>query len=125
MKPSEQQIISLRRWPYPYQAAFTICSDIDGCNWTDFLNIHEYLNTHNETTLGPGLGLEIGDSFWFYDQPNTPDTAFSIFEHDNKTSSRFAEPIRELIKQGWLDVLHSYGNFSYKGGFERKLADRR
>ncbi len=124
MNPTHLSNVSLRRWPYPYRTAFSICSDIDACTWNDFLTIHEFLNTGNETAWGRGLNLEIGDSFWFFDQPHTPDTAFSVFQADHKTPSKYSEPIRALIRAGWLDVLHSYGNFSYHGGFRRELAER-
>ncbi len=117
-------MISLRKYPYPYRAAFTICSDIDASTWRDFLDIHAFLNTDSDTPFGQGLSLEIGDSFWFYSDPASPEHAFAYFEPDCKTPSVFAEPIRHLVQTGWLDTLHSYGNFTEKLPFQRKLAEQ-
>ena len=38
--------IGLRKFPYPYKAALSICSDIDGTSTVEeFLEIQEFLNT--------------------------------------------------------------------------------
>lgn len=116
--------ISLRKFPYPFKAGFSICSDIDGTTVEDFVLIHSFLNTRENTPLGQGLGLELADSFWFYSHRNTPDHAFCYFEEDNKTPSKYAPIIRKFIKSGYIDTLHSYGNFSRYGGFSRQLAER-
>ena len=123
-KPNPQNFISLRKFPYPYKAGFSICSDIDGTTFEDFVTIHSFLNSKKDTPLGQGLGLELSDSFWFYSHRNTPDHAFCYFNEDNKTPSKYAPVIREFIRSGHIDTLHSYGNFSRFGGFSRKLAER-
>ena len=117
-------MVSLRKYPYPFQAAFTICSDIDACTWQDFLEIHAFLNTDEHTSFGPGISLEIGDSFWFYSDPDTPEHAFAYYNSDCMTQSKYAGAIRHLIRLGWLDVLHSYGNFSVALPFEREYAEQ-
>jgi hypothetical protein len=95
--------ISLRRYPYPYRAALAICSDIDETQTTEeFLEIQRFLNTKQQTSMGEGVGLEIGNSFYFYDD----EKHFSYFTHDER-----ARPIIiDLIKAGYLDCLHSYGD---------------
>jgi len=93
----------LRRFPYPYKAAIAICSDIDGTTTLErFLAIQEFLNTRRDTLIGPGIDLEIGNSFF----PYTPDDSFAYF------SSRPAdrEVIETLIKAGYVDCMHSYGD---------------
>ena len=50
--------VSLRPFPPPYRAALAITSDIDGCTPAAFRSLHEFLNV--------SLGLDVGDSFWFY-----------------------------------------------------------
>lgn len=117
-------MISLRKYPYPYQAAFTICSDIDACSWRDFVDIHTFLNTDRSTPFGPGVSLEIGDSFWFFSDPKSPEHSFSYFDASGKTASKFAPIMRELITMGWLDTLHSYGNFTADFPFSREHARR-
>lgn len=114
--------ITLRKFPYPYQAAMTICNDIDGASLEDFIAIHQFINTHETTDLGEGLGLPIGDSFWMYDNPILENSAFSYFEKPGGKPSPAAPLIRDFIKAGILDVMHSYGNFAAISDFSRKVA---
>lgn len=123
-QPRSQEEIFPRKYPYPYRAALTICSDIDATDYQSFILVQKFLNTVKETPLGKGLGLEIGNSFWFYSDPANPDHALSYFEPDKRTLSPYAENLRELIRAGYLDVLHSYGNFSRDYPFKRELAER-
>lgn len=114
--------VRLRKFPHPYKAAFTVCSDIDGTTFENFLEIHRFLNTTQSTACGEGLGLEIGDSFWFYSNPQTPDHAFAYFDKTNAQLSAYAETMHEFLRTGFLDVMHTYGNF---GGNRHPLVDRR
>ena len=66
---SGQKDLQIRKFPYPYKAALAICSDIDETeSIEEFLEMQEFLNTKRRTRYGTGLGLEIGNSFWFYNQ---------------------------------------------------------
>lgn len=56
----------LRKFPYPYNAMLSICSDIDGTTLNKFEEYHKFLNTKGDSIYGKGLGLDIGDSFWVY-----------------------------------------------------------
>lgn len=114
--------IKLRKFPYPYHAALAICSDIDGTSLDNFISIHKFLNTNQDTEMGEGLGLSIGDSFWMYDRPNLTNSAFSYFKNLKSKESKAAPIIRDFIRAGILDVMHSYGNFATMGDFSRKLA---
>jgi len=116
--------VSLRKFPYPYRAALAICSDIDSSEFLDFIEIHKYLNTRRRTSLGEGLGLEIGDSFWMYSNEQTRDHAFAYFDPSMVKPSKYSGAMRELIGSGYIDVMHTYGNFSVSGGFIRELAER-
>ncbi len=140
---SDNDAVTLRKFPYPYKAALTICSDIDGTESIGkFLEIQGLLNTTRETTYGRGLGLDIGNTFWFYNQQyelhkrrlagdSVPDVFFSgevdfgisIFDGTSDTLSTYAPVILALIRAGYLDCLHTYGNFGV-GGFTRDLATR-
>ena len=112
--------IRLRMYPYPYRGALSICNDLDGTSHHDFLEIHRFLNTTLNTTLGPGLGLEIGDSFWmFRAEPGREPTYF--LEASTKPSP-FAPLLRDLIQMGYVDCLHTFGDFNRVGGFRRELA---
>lgn len=98
-KPS----VTLRNFPYPFRAALVICSDIDRTKTLErFLAIQEFLNTTRNTSMGPGIGLEIGNSFF----PYTSDDSFGYFS--SRPEDR--NVIETLIKAGYIDCLHSYGN---------------
>lgn len=95
--------IALRRYPYPYKAAMTLCSDIDGTTTVErFLAIQEFLNTTGPTSMGPGVGLEIGNTFFPY--PLNDD--FGYFS----SRPRDREVIETMIKAGYIDCIHSWGD---------------
>ncbi len=95
--------ISIREFPYPYKAALTITSDIDSTkSLREFLVIQEFLNTKDITSLGMGLGLEIGNSFF----PVMNSNDFALVSND--MASR--EVIIDLIKMGYIDFIHSFGS---------------
>jgi len=105
--------VALRKFPYPYKAAMAICSDIDGTTTVDeFLEIHKFLNSKEMTSMGRGVGLEIGDSFMMYAAPTC---ALSYYSGNPES----AQIIRKFIKAGYIDFMHSYGE---KADFTRKDA---
>ncbi len=109
----------LRKFPYPYEAAFTILSDRHGIHDTEqFLAFHRFLNTSQGTPHGPGLDLEIGDTFWFYDD----EEKFSYFKGYSQSPSDQASLIKEYLTSGYIDCMHTYGDFT-NHPFERKYAE--
>ncbi|MBV9861113.1 MAG: methyltransferase domain-containing protein [Alphaproteobacteria bacterium] len=96
-----------------------ICSDIDGTCPDTFRETHRFLNTVEETAAGPGIGLDIADSCWLYQPPARFRAGTEQFAYFADLSG--AEPApqcRELlhyVRQGWIDTLHTYGNFSDVG----------
>lgn len=109
--------VSLRPFPYPYRAMLAISNDIDQSSAPRFRSIHRFLNTTEETPMGPGLGLDVADSFWFYGragrgrQEDASD--FTYFAGlDWKEQSSLADEIVHYLRSGWIDTIHSYGNFS-------------
>jgi len=116
--------VNLRKFPYPYRAALTICSDIDSIETVEeFLSIHEFLNTERVTRFGKGLNLEIGDTFWMYSN-NIRSNQFTYFEGLTDRRSSSAKVIEQFAKAGYLDALHTFGDFSNYGGFKRELAEK-
>ncbi|MFX0140056.1 MAG: hypothetical protein ACFFDN_40815 [Candidatus Hodarchaeota archaeon] len=100
-----ENIVGLRKFPYPYRAALSICSDIDNTSTVEeFLKIQEFLNTKNMTEVGEGIGLEIGNSFFMYAKGNSKD--FSYLSEN--PLDRIV--IRKFIKAGYIDCLHSFGD---------------
>jgi hypothetical protein len=118
----------LRRFPYPFKCALAIASDIDYCSVEEFDEIHRFLNTTEMTTMGPGLGLDIADSMWMYDIADVyPSDGFpssmSYWKGITPGTIKDAERILQYIGKGWIDSLHTYGNFArIKNKFRRELA---
>jgi hypothetical protein len=98
--------VSVRKFPYPFKASLCICSDIDGTDTVeDFLAIQTYLNTTRQTSLGQGIGLEIGNSFL----PTRVKDTFAYFS--KRPQDR--EIIKTFIRAGFIDCLHSYGERTF------------
>ncbi|MFC1476989.1 hypothetical protein ACFL6L_00825 [candidate division KSB1 bacterium] len=117
----QPQIIHLRKFPFPYRAALAVCSDVDNTPSPDIYKAQmDYFNGTGETVFGKGLGLEMGNSFWFFNKTETPQVSY--FEGDGTRETPFAPYCRELLKSGHIDVLHTYGNFD-GGGFTRTHAE--
>jgi len=139
---SSHKDVSLRKFPYPYRAALAICSDIDETiSFERFLALERFLTTTDSTPIGTGLGLEIGNSFWYYNQAlqyrkdslasrpisgysfsGRPDFGIALYDGFSDTLATYAPQLLSLIKSGYIDCLHSYGHFS-QGGFKRALAE--
>jgi hypothetical protein len=62
----------------------------------------KYLNTTAETPAGRGVGLEVGNSMYF----DMPADQFSYWNTDDEGRSA----IRDLMRTGHIDVLHSFGD---------------
>jgi len=108
--------IGLRKFPYPFRAACTIANDIDRMDWETFVYVRKLLNLK--------MGLEIADSFWMYSVKPDTDDAFTYFEGLSENKGQYAEKLIKLIRLGYVDCLHTYGNFSQKGGFSREHAKK-
>ncbi len=113
--------IEIRKFPYPYKCALSISSDIDNASSSEFfVQFMDFLNSEKQTIYGPGLGLEVGNSFWFFNGSNSKQ--LSYFEGLTEKETPFAPIIRSLLESKHIDTLHSWGNFD-KGGFKRIYAE--
>jgi hypothetical protein len=125
----------LRKFPYPYKAMLAISSDADHETLRKFNLIHEFINTTQETPLGKGLGLDFADSFFMYNGSNVPlsidyghtpiDKEFTYFK--GVTNQIYGgKIIDKYIHDGWIDTIHSFGDFTQVNGnrtlFRRQLA---
>jgi len=96
--------VSLRKYPYPYSAMLAICSDLDETPNKDiYFETARYLNTTEETSLGKGVGLEVGNTIYF----DMPEHNFSYTNTDDGGRQK----IHQLIESGHIDCLHSFGDF--------------
>lgn len=90
-----------------------ICSDLDETpDHHVFFEIMRYLNTTEETSMGRGIGLEVGNSIYFDMSPGQ----FSYWNTDDEGRAM----IRSLIQSGHIDCLHSFGDLATT----RKHAER-
>jgi hypothetical protein len=105
--------VQLRPLPYPYRAMLAICSDLDETpDRHVYWEIMRFLNTTEGTVMGPGAGLEVGNSIYF----DMPPDQFAYWNTDDVGR----EMVRTLIQSGHIDCLHSYGDLATT----RKQADR-
>lgn len=85
--------------------------------------MHRFLNTNKDTPLGRGLSLPISDSFFLFSSPGNSNE-FTFFEGLSQRLSRRAGWLREWVRGGLIDTLHTYGAFSSATHFSRELAIR-
>ncbi|SIS49605.1 hypothetical protein [Alicyclobacillus vulcanalis] len=129
-------VYGLRRFPYPYRAMLALSSDADSQTLRKFNLVHRFINTTEPTPLGQGLGLDYADSFFVYtanDQRHIVDEVgnvplqreLSYFRGTSQTPYG-AEAIHAYIRDGWIDTIHTYGDFSqvnqHTTRFRRDLA---
>jgi hypothetical protein len=110
----------------------TIASDIDSCMPEEFLEVHQFLNTREDTSenvfatrdtdMGRGVGLEIADSFWFFTDYNSGGATFTYFNRNSTTRGPQADLIRTYVHAGYIDTLHSFADMRGADGFTRPMA---
>ena len=95
--------IAVRDLPYPYAAMLSICSDLDETPDAEtYLLTSRFLNTKDQTRFGEGVGLEVGNTIYFYMSP-------ADFSYWNASEAARAT-IRDLIRSGHVDCIHSFGD---------------
>ena len=137
---SETEPVRLGKYPYPYQAAFTVASDIDSASLARFQAVHalfcgqETIRPHTADwqTLGVdtdcpalshdhagvcGLGLDFADSFFLVGDG----TSFGMYRHCAE-GNRFQEDqqdgkgcgalIWQWLKEGRMDSFHSFLHYT-------------
>ena len=105
--------VRLRQLPYPYRAMLAICSDLDETpDRHVYWETMRFLNTTEETDMGPGVGLEAGNSIYF----DMPPSQFAYWNTDDAGR----QMVHALIQSGHIDCLHSYGDLATT----RKHAER-
>jgi hypothetical protein len=95
----------LRLLPYPYRAILAICSDLDETpDRRVYWDTMRFLNTTEQTAMGQGVGLEVGNSIYF----DMPSDQFAYWNTDDAGRAM----VRTLIQSGHIDCLHSYGDLA-------------
>ncbi len=115
----------LRSFPYPYRSMLTLQSHIDGTTLPEFELIHTFLNTRQNTVYGDGLGLDVGDSFWIYNvndgveyraEDTSPVGDYMTWFDGISDTENDAQAIKKYWDMGWIDSIHSFGDFSRGDG---------
>ncbi len=95
--------VALRDLPAPYNAMLAICSDLDETeDHQNYIEIATFLNTSRETSYGPGVDLDVGNSIYF-------DMAPDQYSFWNATEDE-RQDLLALIKSGHIDCFHSFGD---------------
>lgn len=94
-----------------------ICSDLDETpDARVYLDTIRFLNGTDTTSMGRGLGLEVGNTIYF----DMPPGQFSYWN----AGEREREQVRTLIRSGHVDCLHSFGDLATERGHaERALEE--
>ena len=101
--PEQPPLVEPRDLPWPYKAMLALCSDLDETPGAEtYLATSRYLNTTGRTPFGTGVGLEVGNTLYFYMDA-------SQFSYWNATEAE-REAVRDLIRSGHIDCIHSYGD---------------
>ncbi len=88
--------------PFPYRAILAISSDLDDTpSWKHYFELITFLNSRQMTIFGPGVGLEFANSI-FFKESSSP-VAY------NHAGTGVQANVRNLIRTGHIDTLHSFG----------------
>jgi hypothetical protein len=146
--------VTKRRLPYPYKALLAICSDADATSPWEFVRIHRFLNTRTPALpyYGDGVGLDIGDSFFFKNISNNGLSVYdACYRYHNEDAwadefggegARIKDPknardpatgrlvfeggpyfIEKYIRCGWIDVLHGGDGNWAEFAFKQRATD--
>jgi hypothetical protein len=97
--------LGLRPAPFPYRAMLAICSDLDETpDRQVYWETARFLNTHESTAMGEGLGLEVGNTIYFDMAPDQ----FAYWNTDDAGRAM----VRALIRSGHIDCFHSFGDLA-------------
>jgi ABC-type polysaccharide/polyol phosphate transport system ATPase subunit len=114
-KPESNKLL-IAKYPHPYKAAIAFSNDCE------FMTRSTYEGLHQLFTGNGGLNLEITSSAFFFATNSLCHSSISYFEGDTFHLSDNAEYLAKMIKAGWIDTIHAYGDFD-EGGFSRPMAE--
>jgi hypothetical protein len=97
--------VTLRELPDSYDAMLAICSDLDATpDAVVYADIMRFLNTTTESSMGRGVGLEVGNSIYF----DVRQPGFSYWSTDDEGRAMLVA----LMRSGHIDCLHSFGELA-------------
>lgn len=117
MEASEPEPVSVRSYPWPFRSAVAVSNDCEFMDAGTYHDLTGFLSGRN------GLGLEIAHSMFFYVTNALCHSSVGYFEGMSGRPSLHADFLADLVRSGWIDTIHAYGDFD-AGGFERPMAER-
>ena len=121
-EPINNVDVQLRKFPFPYRAALSLANDIDLSSWESYTEIFRFLCSNDNTSIGKGVNLPLSSSFFLFPHPNG--NAFSYFQSVGCNPGRYTEQMDYLIKAGYLDTIHGFGEFSIRNPFKREYISK-
>jgi len=100
---------TLRKFPYPYYAAYSISSDYDDMSEQEFFDAYDFLNTNELIgALGQGVNLECGQNVWLWG----PYVGLKYYEYTNGSlvPSTNRQIFMDYINAGYFDGWHTFGD---------------
>lgn len=113
----------VRPLPYPFLGAVALSNDIEFTSLEWFEAVMAFMNSRGTTPLGPGLGLEVASSMFFYSAHPYTLSYFQGAAADAPPAPHAAR-LDEYLRAGWIDTNHAYGDFDFTGGCTRAHAAR-
>ncbi|WKD51447.1 sulfotransferase family protein [Microbulbifer spongiae] len=113
--------IELRKFPFPYKGMLAISNDIDSTTPDSFEYIHEIMK-HPKNNIE----LNFSDSIWMYAKSSRNGKQLSFFDMTDEQLTPYWRRLKYYVSKGWIDTLHSYGNFSQSESsfaFSRRYAE--
>jgi ABC-type polysaccharide/polyol phosphate transport system ATPase subunit len=107
---------TIAKYPHPYRSAVAISNDCE------FMTRRAYEDLHDIFMGKGGLCLEVTASAFLFATNSLCHSSISYFDGVTFTPSENAEYIAEMMRLGWIDTIHAYGDFDL-GGFSRKMAE--
>jgi hypothetical protein len=135
MTPTKSTVLLLK-WPHPYRAALTVCSDTHGTPIRTFQAVHTLVNTESRILRGSeewaclfedpeierrgawssgidGFGLPISDTLWLFSPSIGVFAGFDAAVGEPIPHSTADEDLRDLwdewLRAGYADALHTPG----------------
>jgi hypothetical protein len=104
-------------FPEPFRAALALSIDCDGCTVERLHEVLGYWAGDGKTAWGPALALPVASSMFLYSRNPAapPQAAYLDGERDG---------LRDACRRGWIDTLHSLGDFSIDQPCTRDMARR-
>jgi len=112
---------AVRPLPYPFRGALAISNDAEYLQMDFFEALMRFLNTRGPTPFGPGLGLCVTSSAFFFSAQAYNLSYFDGMRADAPRSQQ-ADRLDDYLRAGWIDTIHAYGDFDGAGGCTRAHA---